>query len=413
MSVDDQVDWISKVQDQTKGVRDPLISKVDNKYIVIVKNRLTPDWSKMSFEFKADSIARFDMSSTAPVNQQTSPSKLTSKQIVAEVNKYMAALSKGDIFSGTVLIASNNVILFTKAYGVADKNFNVPIKIDTRLNLASLSKMFTSVAAIQLVEKDKLSLEDPISKFISGILPGGLSDKIKVKHLLTNTSGLGDVFTEEWYNMSRDKFKTIDDYMVFVTDTILPFEPGTNRRYSNKGFMLLGKIIEKASGVSYFEYVKNNIFQKAGMANTDNYDMEMVNTNVAVGYNKVYTDSGIIFKNNIFKHVVRGMPPGGGFSTVNDLYKFSRAFLGGNLVSPSSVTLMTTPKPELNSPNYGFGFGLIPEDGVIAHSGGAEGVGAHIEMNTIKGFTFIVLSNYGGAMQNVALKLRWLVSRYE
>ena len=187
----------------------------------------------------------------------------------------------------------------------------------------------------------------------------------------------------------------------------MQFEPGTKWQYSNTGMMVLGKIIEIVSGQSYFDYVREHISVPAGMTNTDCYELDKVNSNLAVGYDKQYTDSGVTFGNNIFMHVMRGGPQGGGYSTVEDLLKFERFLRGGKLLGAEMVKTLTTAKPELNSPNYGFGFQI--DEKTFGHSGGFPGINSDLNMFRDSGWTAIYMSNYSRGGGPVEQKMRRLI----
>jgi len=205
--------------------------------------------------------------------------------------------------------------------------------------------------------------------------------------------------------------RDIDDYKDLVKDEELAFEPGTQWHYSNTGMLLLGAIIEKVTRKSYFDYVRENIFEAAGMINTDSYEMDRPVPNLAIGYIKEYTDKGIQWKNNLYLHVIKGGPAGGGFSTVEDLLKFDVALRSGKLISKESFELLTTAKPELNSPEYGYGFGVdvIKGQRIVGHSGGFPGISAKLDMYLDTGYTVAVLSNYSQGMQPVVRKLMELM----
>lgn len=409
----ERVNAISELHDKSRGLEThSLRETTPGIWTAIVHMKLTGQWVRFTFELELQPALRiksFDWNySSAPRGAEPPPRRLSKREIARELDAFMRKMADADVFSGAVLLAKDGKVLFKKAYGEANKNSGEPNRTDTKLNLASLNKMFTAVAITQLVEQGKLSFDDPLSKFLPDFPTREAAQKIKIKHLLTHTSGLGDCFNERWYASSRERFRKVDDYLELVKNEAPTFEPGTRRRYSNTSYMVLGKVVEIITGHSYFDYVRENIYRRAGMASTDAYELDRVNKNLALGYDKQYTDDGIAFRNNLYLHSIRGTPAGGGFSTVEDLLRFVVALRAGKLVGGDYVRTMMSPKPELNSPNYGYGFGVIPEDGIVAHSGGAEGIGAHLEM-TDDGYTFAVLSNYGGAMSPITLKIREMV----
>jgi CubicO group peptidase (beta-lactamase class C family) len=311
-------------------------------------------------------------------------------------------LTAADVFSGVVLLAKDGRVLFDKAYGEADKDFGVPNRTDTKFGLASLNKMFTSVAVAQLVGQGRLSYEDALSKFMPEFPSREAAGKIKIKHLLTHTSGLGDYSVRA----SREGARTVDEFLKLAKDDKLAFGPGTDQAYSNTAFIVLGKVIEKVTGQSYYDYVRRNVYQRAGMINTDAYDLDLVNKNLAVGYEKGYSDAGVVFRNNTCE-VGYGGPAGGGFSTAEDLLRFTVALRAGKLVGRNYVQTILSPKPELKSPTYGYGFNIL--NGIAGHSGGDTGVNTNLEMFLDDGYTIVVLSNYGGAMRQVNTKMRELL----
>jgi CubicO group peptidase (beta-lactamase class C family) len=237
--------------------------------------------------------------------------------------------------------------------------------------------------------------------------------KIQLKHLLTHTSGLGSYFNDEYVRSSRELFREVDDYKPLVAEETLAFEPGTDWRYSNTGMLIVGVVIEGASGRNYFDFVREEIYAPAGMVNTDCYDMDRPVPNLAIGYTKERGPNGVRWTNNLYKHVIRGGPAGGGFSTVEDLYRFARALTGGKLVSAEMVQTLTTPKPESGSPDYGFGFGIGGEPGnrIVGHGGGFSGISSNLDIYLDSGFVAIVMSNYSQGSRPVEQKMGELIRR--
>jgi CubicO group peptidase (beta-lactamase class C family) len=238
--------------------------------------------------------------------------------------------------------------------------------------------------------------------------------KVKLKHLLTHTSGLGSYFTDEWSRSSRALYRTVDDWKPIIKDETLAFEPGTRWQYSNTGMLVAGAIIEKVSGVDYSQYVRDNITGPAGMSNTDFYETDLVNRNLAMGYEKSSGPGGrTIYRNNLYQHVVRGGPAGGGYSTVSDLLKFDQALRGEKLVKRTSLDQLWRAYPELKSENYGLGFGIEmgPWGRMVGHTGGFTGISAALAMYLDAGYTIAVLSNYGGVAPVVEARARELIQQ--
>jgi CubicO group peptidase (beta-lactamase class C family) len=147
------------------------------------------------------------------------------------------------------------------------------------------------------------------------------------------------------------------------------------------------------------------------MVNSDAYELDRVNPNLAVGYGKEYDDEGHKrFRNNLYQHVIRGGPAGGGYSTVEDLLRFATALMSGKLVGMKYVEMLTTPKPELHSPQYGFGFAV--EGNTVGHSGGFPGISSNLDIFKGTGYVAAVMSNYSGGSMPVMQRIRQLLSAH-
>ena len=331
-------------------------------------------------------------------------------EIVRALEQFVGTLVKADLFSGSVLLAKDGKTLYSGAFGHANKDFAVPNALDTKFNLGSMNKMFTSTVIAQLVEQGKLSYDDPLSKFIPDYPSAASAQKVRIKHLLTHTAGLGSYFNDEFMRSSRDRYRSVDEMMQLAKGDSLAFEPGSRWSYSNTGMLVLGKVIEVVTKQDYFDYVREHLAKPAGMMNTDAYELDRVNRNLAVGYQREFAEDGTKqFRNNIFMHVMRGGPAGGGYSTAEDLLRFATALTSGKLVSKQAFELMTTPKPEVNSPRYGYGFGVDPQTNIVGHSGGFPGISSNLDIFKGTGYVAVVMSNYGGGSQPVVEKIRSLV----
>ncbi len=377
----------------------------------LAQSTRTEVWRRLGVIMDTMPQSRILRVAIAPATAPDAPTRrLTDAELVEQLRAYVDRLARRDVFSGSVLFAKGGKPLFSGAYGEANKDFGVKNTVDTKFNLGSMNKMFTSVAIMQLVEGGRISLDDSLGKFLpAGSMRAEVLSKVRVKHLLTHTSGLGSYFSPRWDSLSRSMFRSVDDWMSLVKDETLAFEPGTRWSYSNTGMLVLGKVIEAASGKDYFEYVRERIFTPAGMTSTDSYELDLVTKNLAVGYEREETPSGPRYRNNIFQHVIRGGPAGGGYSTVGDLTRFAVALQEGRLVSREGVKLLTTPKPELSSPEYGFGFGISEEGRIVGHSGGFPGINAQLDIYLVDGYTVAVMANYGGGAQPVIEKMRALL----
>jgi CubicO group peptidase (beta-lactamase class C family) len=384
--------------------------------VVIVRNRLTENWHALVLVVDPQPPHRItDLGfgpARPPRDLDRSAEKLTNEEIVSQLDAFVKRLAEADVFSGSVLLAKDGKVLYRAAHGLASKRFDVPNRVDTKFNLGSMNKMFTAVAIQQLVERGKVKLTDPISKYVSTEwLPKEITEKVQVQHLLTHTSGLGSYFNETFSKSSRLLFRDLEDYKPLIQGETLSFEPGTDWRYSNTGMFLLGVVIESATGADYFSHVRDNIYKPAGMKNSDCYDMDRPVKNLAIGY----THEGGEWANNLYLHVVRGGPAGGGFSTVEDLLLFDQALRSHRLLSREGTEKVWSAKPELGSPSYGFGFRIdtVAGDRVVGHSGGFAGINSNLDMFLDSGYTAIVMSNYDNGATPVQQKMRELIAAAE
>ena len=408
------LDFLSSIYDATRGVEFHSIQEAKpNEVVALMKGKLTDQWFAVIVRVEPEApyrISALGLRPPKPPASAQSTKRLSNEQIAQELKTLVSKLGAADIFSGAVLLAKDGVPVFQGAYGQANKDFNAPNRVDTKFNLGSMNKMFTAVSIAQLVERGKLSFDDPLSKFLPDFPDKESAQKIKIKHLLTHTAGLGGYFSQKWAESSRDLYHTVDDMMKrAAADEKLLFEPGTKWQYSNTGMLVLGKVIEIVSGQSYYDYVRENIYKPAGMMNTDCYELDKVNLNLAVGYDKEYNDNGYTFSNNIFAHVLRGGPQGGGYSTVEDLLKFDRALRGNKLVGAEYVKLLLSAKPDMNSPNYGYGFQVDENGRIVGHSGGFPGISSNLDMFLGTGWTAVVMSNYSRGTGVIQQKMRDLV----
>lgn len=386
---------------EVHGARTYTPPRPETQAVLVLWNTLMESWEAIVAE--VEPAAPYRIVSLA-FNPARTPSDVAPAKPVtdAEIAKRLGAqvdrlVAKGR-FSGTVLFAKDGKVLYSKAAGVANRDFDAPVTLDTKFNLGSMNKMFTAVAAMRLVEQGRLSLEDPIGRWLDeSWLPRAILEKVKVKHLLTHTSGLGSYFNETYARSSRDLFRVVDDYRPLVRGDSLRFEPGTRWSYSNTGMLLAGAVIEKASGQDYFDFVREQVYRPAGMTSTDCYSLDQVNPNLAVGYERRMVDGQPVYQNNVFTHVMRGGPAGGGYSTVGDLLRFDRALREGRLLKPESLEALWRAYPELGSNEYGLGFGLSGGRAgrAVGHSGGFVGINSELKMFLDSGHTVIAMGNLG------------------
>jgi CubicO group peptidase (beta-lactamase class C family) len=272
-------------------------------------------------------------------------SKVNVEKVVRATEAFLEELNRYEELSLAVMIAKDGVTVLEKAYGLANRSFEVPNRVDTKFNLASMNKMFTAVAIMQLVQQGRLDLDDKIGDHIPDYPNDAVKDSVTVHQLLTHTAGMGNMFGPLYNQTPVNRFQTIDDFLPLFVDDPVRFAPGSKYEYSNAGYIVLGYLIERITGQDYHGYVKESIFAPAGMNDTDCYDVQYPIPNLAIGYSRSRSGSGEHeYKTIEFMKMTKGGPAGGGYSTVGDLTRFSEALFGNMLLSKEYTDLTTTGK---------------------------------------------------------------------
>lgn len=298
-------------------------------------------------------------------------------------------------FSGVVLVAEHGKILFEAAIGQADRSRNLANTLDTRFNLASTGKLFTTVAVLQLVEQGKLALDAPLGRYLPD-WPQPQVREATVRQLLTHTSGLGSYFGLPEFENGREQLRSVADHLPMIATQVPAFAPGSDWAYSNAGFMLLGRLVEIASGEDYYDYIRRHVFAPAGMRDSGYYDMEGKAAGVALGY---LASSG--FEDNTSRREWRGGPAGGGYATARDLLKFQQALAHHKLLRAETRKQLLTPialPGEGGRRNHGLGPIVMPvgNDIAYAHPGGGPGMAAQFWATRDRETVVVVLGNTAG-----------------
>ena len=302
--------------------------------------------------------------------------------------------ASADRFSGAVLIARGDKVLFDSAYGLADRDRHVANTIDTRFRLGSMNKMFTATSVLQLVQAGKVKLDAPLATYLPDYPNKELASRVTIQQLLTHTGGTGDIFGPE-YETHRLELRTLADYLNLYGSRPLEFDPGSKWEYSNYGFILLGRVIERVSGMSYYGYVTKYVFAPAGMSLSGSEPEDSIVKNRAIGYTREGGGQGTGWQSNANTLPWRGTSAGGGYSTVGDLLRFSEALRAHKLLDARHTEMLTTGK--VGTPGggmYAFGFGDNTTNGLrcFGHNGGAPGMNGDLEICD-NGYVVAVLAN--------------------
>ncbi len=302
-------------------------------------------------------------------------------------------------FMGTALVAKGNQVLFSKGYGFANLEWNIPNAPNTKFRLGSVTKQFTAASILLLEERGKLKTDDPIKKFVPEA-PAAW-DKIKLFNILTHTAVSIPNFTSFPDYPKIGPFPTTAAKLLeSFRDKPLDFDPGTKWNYSNSGYVVLTYVIEKVSGDSYEKFVRENIFTPLGMKDSGYDSNEAIIPNRASGYSPGRNG----FENAGFVHMTVPQGAGALYSTTEDLLKWEQGLFAGKVLKPESLEKMT--KPFLQNYAFGLSVGTIAGRKVISHNGGIQGFNTNLTYYPEDKLTVVVLSNVNGpAPDDIAKKL--------
>src|SRR5436190_2553899 len=301
-------------------------------------------------------------------------------------------------FMGAALVARGEQVLFSRGYGSANLEWDVPNSPNTKFRLGSVTKQFTAASILLLEERGKLDISDPIKKYLPEA-PAAW-DKITIFHVLTHTAGIPNFTNFPDYAKLEPFATTPADLVARFRDKPLEFQPGEKWNYSNSGYVLLGYLIEKITGDKYEKFVRENIFTPLGMKDSGYDSNSAVISHRAAGY---------VFRNNVFENagfVHISVPQGAGalYSTTEDLLKWEQGLFGGKVLQAASLEKMTTPVKS----DYAFGLAVQTTGGhkKIEHGGGIEGFNTELAYYPDDKLTVVVLGNVNGpAPGQIASKL--------
>jgi CubicO group peptidase (beta-lactamase class C family) len=347
------------------------------------------------------------------------------------MNQLLDDKSEEERFSGVVLIQRKDETVMESVYGYANRSWKVKNRANTRFRIASISKMFTAVAVLQLIEEGKLALDTRVIECLD-LGNSTIPKDATVYHLLTMTSGMADWFDEsgnweeDWAELCRKHpiylFRRNEDYLpLFVGEAPL-FPVGKKHQYCGASYILLGLMIEQLSGDSYFEYIRRQIFAKAHMLKTDFVALDDVSAEVAEGYLPIADESDKIigWTKNIYSTTPEAAADGGATSTAPDLIKFSQALRNGLLLSAGMTQEMLTPKVISNEEQfkgyiwkYGYGnYFILDQDETIVrwgHTGEEDGVSCRLYYYPKQDLDVVILANQSWSAGSLGWQIHDLI----
>ncbi len=306
----------------------------------------------------------------------------------AKFDEYMSGLAKQDRFMGSVLVARDGKVVFSKGYGMANLEFDIPNTPNTKFRLGSVTKQFAAASILLLQERGKLSVQDPICKYVENCPKTW--EPITIHHLLSHTGGLPNFTSFPDYGKTMMMPTTMDGLIARFKDKPLEFQPLEKWNYSNSGYVLLGHIIEKAAGESFESFLQKSILDPLKMQNTG-YDLHhKILKNRATGYSQ----SGTGKVNSVYLDMTIPHAAGAMYSTTEDLFLWNEALFGDKLLSAKSrEAMMTVVK---NDYAYGIGVNKTHNRTMVSHGGGINGFNTFLARFPAEKVTVVVLRNIDG-----------------
>ena len=330
------------------------------------------------------------------------PAALPADKIAKIEVAVTALMSSKHIPALSVAVVSDNQLRWQSGYGMADLENSVPVKAATVYRIASVAKPITAVAVMQLVERGKLDLDAPIQKYVPTFPTKPWP--ITTHQLLGHLSGIRNYKQNEFPNQydSTRLYTSLTESLNIFKDDPLDFEPGTKYSYTTFGYILLGAVIEGASGMSYVDYMRENVFKPAKMIHTQADNVYDIIPNRARGYHpKVYGKFDGNLRNADLADTSYKIPAGGLVSTVEDLANFAIAVQNGVLIKKETFEQMSTAQKTRDgkATPYGLGWyidGVGDRKGLVWHGGVQAGVTSMLFILPKERFALVILTNLEG-----------------
>lgn len=363
------------------------------RVVAVLKQRAAEGAAlQIALEVEATEPHRIVAIQMQPSRVPVSVPRLSEKQLVEAVTAEVNKRAQADRFSGVVFVAKADEPILATAVGEADRSKHVANTMETRFTIGSMNKMFTAISVLKLAQEGKLDLQAPLGRYLTDYPNKEFASKVTIHQLLTHTGGAGDIFGPEYFQR-RMELRTHQDYVDLYGTRDPIYAPGSKWAYSNYGFLLLGALIEKVSGQSYYDFVRKNVYVPAGMTSTGSEPMDSAPSNLAVGYTKPPGSQS--WEPNTSTLPYRGTSAGGGYSTASDLHRFANALRGHKLLNEHYTDLLTKGKVPALGGKYAYGMIEWFNHGVrtFGHGGNAPGMDADLVIVPHSGYIVVVLAN--------------------
>jgi D-alanyl-D-alanine carboxypeptidase len=354
---------------------------------------------------------------TGPARTEPDPGETA---LAANIEAFAARLAASDDFSGVVLLARHGRPLLRRGFGLADRKAGRPNTPETPFALSSVSKMFTAVTIAKLVERNQLSFDATLGSLLPEYPSAEAREQVTVRHLLTMSSGIPDLFRIPAFWAEIASIKAATDFWKYFATSPLEFRPGTRWAYSNSNFLLLGAIVERRVGRAFIPVVEEEVFRPLGLTQT-RYEIDP-SRKPALGYTD--TPPAGSSASSARWHpawaepkpgddFVPGSPMGGGYSTVDDLARFADALMANRILRAETTARVLTGEIEADyggRDGYGFETRVINGVRMAGHRGSLAGSSNQVEFYPDLGYVLVVLGNTDSGTQPIAAHVRGLLT---
>jgi CubicO group peptidase (beta-lactamase class C family) len=328
------------------------------------------------------------------IDTATTPELLLRTEVENNIDSLMNTYYRNGLFNGVVLVSKRGQILYKKAFGIADREWNIPMTIDTKFKIGSISKPFTALIILQLVNEGQIRLDGTIADYIPDY-NGEHKDRVSIHHLLTHTSGILNSLQPDEEAIKERLHHNLRDLIKYAEETELYFDPGSNFHYSNFGYNILAYIAEKVTGKTFDTLLKEKIFEPAGMMDTKQYSDVQIEERLAKGYEYKLLNG---YENAMYFDNSYAVGSGGLISTAEDLFKWHQALLTDQFISKELKAMLYEPTEQ---GQYGYGWGVSKKIfnsisdtlNIADHSGSVNGFGSYIAHILNDSSLVVVLKN--------------------
>ncbi|HEY3948006.1 serine hydrolase domain-containing protein [Phenylobacterium sp.] len=399
--------WQSDTLVEVRSTTGPLvpfkvIAPGPNIISVILAERDTDSFDEFAMLVEPGDPHRITLLQPHPVPRPTDAPPLPvldEAQLLTALKVRLDRETAAGLFSGVLLLARHGKPIFQYAGGQENRERRIPMTVNSQLGTASIGKMFTTVAVMQLAQSGKLDLDAPVGRYLPDYPNKSVATRVTVNELLTHTGGTGD-FPDGAAPQGKPLL-TPADYIALSGARDPLFEPGSRKSYSNFGFIILGRIVERVSGQPWGDYLRDHVFAPAGMTQSGTAPYATPAPHRATGYTLT---AGKLVSTDPMKSLRAPTPAGGEYTSAGDLLKFMTALMAGRLLDQAHTELLLHGDATIAGRRYPYDISGKAENGkpFFGHQGGGPGANGDVRAFPDSGYTLVILSNFGPPWQKFA-----------